>query len=79
MTAIFSWYFLLLLLLLLVFVSGTISLGQIKTGWYCESASVLPGIHNSVCIAECCEGKVSKFRDYALLKLIKQFLQFEEL
>lgn len=40
---------------------------------------MLPGIHNIVCIAKCCEGKVSKLGDYALLKLIKQFLQFEEL
>lgn len=68
-----------LLLISFFFVSETISHGQTMTGCYRESAAMLPGIHNTVCIAKCCEGKISKLRDYALLKLIKQFLQFAEL
>lgn len=54
------------------------------TGCYCESAAMLPGIQSIVCIAKCCERggggvEISKLRDYALLKLIKCFLQFAEL
>lgn len=49
------------------------------TGCYCESAVMLPGIHNIVCIAKCWEGEISQWRDYALLKLMKQLLQSAEL
>jgi len=68
-----------LLVISFFLVSETLSHGQTMTGCYCESAAMLPGIQNIVCTAKCCEEKISKLKDYALPKLIKQFLQLSEL